>query len=404
MTFTLAQVLRLVGALDDAPGTNTPRERFRAFLLENVRSAGQLRDFVQECRVSTDPQHSRALQDLVNHAGTLLGFNVRFGRYAGVAGQIGHDGLWSSPLDPMHVVVEVKTSETYPIRVPTLLDYINRLIDEGAIHSSGDALGLFVIARPDPEVHQVHNAIVAQGHGNRLRLTSVESLITLADLLETQDVQHRDVLHILRPSGPSIDPLIDLLVRLGGAAAPIAPADMAPTAIRMPSLADSEAQLTRSLARRTPVPAAPAAGPSFHLIPVSDTNTETAAECVQRMVQRSGVWAFTERAAGRSQLAVGDHVCFYASGIGVVAHARVSAAPVRQAHPAVDAPEEFPWTVGLSDARLYTESPVAIDADRRASLEAFAVASEPARQNWSWFVQSTHRLYESDFQRITRQS
>ena len=76
MSLTLAQVLKLVGQLDDTPGSDTPRERFRAFLLQNVTSAGQLRDFVQECRVASDLQHSRALQDLTNHAGALLGFEL----------------------------------------------------------------------------------------------------------------------------------------------------------------------------------------------------------------------------------------------------------------------------------------------------------------------------------------
>ncbi len=37
----LSQILALVGKLDDAPGDETPRERFRRFLKENVREVGQ---------------------------------------------------------------------------------------------------------------------------------------------------------------------------------------------------------------------------------------------------------------------------------------------------------------------------------------------------------------------------
>jgi hypothetical protein len=41
---TLGQVLDLVGKLDYTPGNETPRERLRHFLKENVTEARQLRD------------------------------------------------------------------------------------------------------------------------------------------------------------------------------------------------------------------------------------------------------------------------------------------------------------------------------------------------------------------------
>jgi hypothetical protein len=36
MSITLNQIWALVGKLDDSPGDDTPRERFRRFLKENV--------------------------------------------------------------------------------------------------------------------------------------------------------------------------------------------------------------------------------------------------------------------------------------------------------------------------------------------------------------------------------
>ena len=42
MAITLNQILELVGKLDDATGNDTPRERFRRFLRENVRDIGQI--------------------------------------------------------------------------------------------------------------------------------------------------------------------------------------------------------------------------------------------------------------------------------------------------------------------------------------------------------------------------
>lgn len=49
MSMTLIQILALVGKLDDAPGEETSRERFRRFLKDNVKDVGQVRDYIEEC-------------------------------------------------------------------------------------------------------------------------------------------------------------------------------------------------------------------------------------------------------------------------------------------------------------------------------------------------------------------
>ena len=129
MSFTLKQILDLVGKLDDSPGDDTPRERFRRFLKENVKEVGQVRDYVEECIRTSGNQYNRALQDLVNYIGHFLGFEVTFGRYQGVPGQIGFDGHRKSPTG-FHIVVEVKTTEVYAIKTSTLINYVNELISE----------------------------------------------------------------------------------------------------------------------------------------------------------------------------------------------------------------------------------------------------------------------------------
>jgi hypothetical protein len=45
MNVTVSQVLAMVGRLDDSPGFDTPRERFRRFLVQRI----------------TDPQASRTI-------------------------------------------------------------------------------------------------------------------------------------------------------------------------------------------------------------------------------------------------------------------------------------------------------------------------------------------------------
>jgi hypothetical protein len=92
-------ILNLVGPLDDSQGVNTPRDRFRAYLETGLAEVGLVRDAVQTCITHSGPQYARALQDLVNYLGSLIGFEVEYGRYQGVQNQVGHDGLWRSGLN-----------------------------------------------------------------------------------------------------------------------------------------------------------------------------------------------------------------------------------------------------------------------------------------------------------------
>jgi hypothetical protein len=121
MDFSLLKILALVGSLDDSAGEHTPRDRFRQFLKENVTEVGQIRDYIEDCLRTPGDQYCRALQDLVNHLGGFLGFEVIFGRYQGVQGRIGFDGHWKSP-NGYHIVAEVKTSDVYSIKTATLLN------------------------------------------------------------------------------------------------------------------------------------------------------------------------------------------------------------------------------------------------------------------------------------------
>jgi len=73
---TLTEILELVGTLDDVAGDNTPRERVRSHLMKSVTTVGALRDYVETCLRTSGPQYARALQDLVNHCGRLLGFTT----------------------------------------------------------------------------------------------------------------------------------------------------------------------------------------------------------------------------------------------------------------------------------------------------------------------------------------
>lgn len=211
--FSLNQVLALVGNLDDAAGAQTPRERFRQFLKQNVNEVGQIRNYIADCLRIPGDQSCRALQDLVNHVGRFLGFEVVYGLYQDVQGQIGFDGHWKSPTGH-HLVVEVQTTEAYAINTATLLNYIDDLVSQGTISDPGKAIGLCVVGRPDTKTRALEDSIVAQKKTQQLRIISATSLLTLAEMMNEYEVTHDDVLALIRPSTPTIDPVVDLMARL----------------------------------------------------------------------------------------------------------------------------------------------------------------------------------------------
>jgi hypothetical protein len=93
-------------------------------------------------------------------------------------------------------------------------------------------------------------------------------------------------------------------------------------------------------------------------------------------------------------------MCFYAAGKGIVAHAVVSSAPQKQAHPMVKYADKFPWVFEVENVELYLNSPIAVDAEMRSHLDAFE--GRNLNKAWAWFVQATRRLTEQDFKVLTK--
>jgi len=367
MSITLSQILALVGELTDAPGDKTPRERFRRFLKENAKEVGQVRDYVEKCLRISGNQYNRALQDLVNHLGGFLEFEVTFGRYQGVPDEIGFDGHWISPTG-FHIVVEVKTTEVYAIKTATLLGYVDRLVSEKKIPDRGSSLGLYVIGRPDSEIRQIENAIVAEKRTHQLRIISVESLLSLAEMMNEYDISHKDIQGILHPSGPRIDSVVDLMARLVG-------------------------QRKGRGVREGKV--------AYWLTPIKSDEERTAEEAIQILVGKEQIYVFGERTPGRKRLRPGDWICFYATGKGVIAHAKVISKPEKKRHPKVRDAERYPWLFRLENPQLYLDNPIVLDAGVRSQLNAFQ--DRDPNKPWAWFVQTTRSISQHDFKIVIRE-
>lgn len=377
-----------MGKLDDTNGDDNPRERFRLYLKENANEVGQIRDYIGESLRNTGSQYNRAFQDLINYLGHFLGFEVRFGRYQGVQGQIGFDGLWKSPSD-FYIVVEVKTTEVYAIKTATLMNYIDEAISEKIIPDRNHVLGLYIVGRADPEVHQLENAIYAEKRMDHLRVISAESLLSLAELMTNYDVSHKDILAVLRPSGPVIDPIIDLMARLA-AESEVGEEPKEPSVSRTPETGP----VIEKTSEKDQV--------GYWLSPVIGNDKQAAEEVIQDLVGVQRIYAFGERTPGRKHLKPGDMICFYAEGNGVVGHATVSSYPEKKSSSAIRDPERYPWLFSLEKNRTYIDNPVIIDAALRAKLDAFK--NRDPNKPWSWFVFSTRRISENDFRILTREN
>jgi hypothetical protein len=263
----------------------------------------------------------------VNLIGGFLGFEVAYGRYQGVSSEIGFDGYWKSP-NGFHIVVETKTTEVYAIKTAALLGYVNDLIDDERIPGWEEALGLYVVGRPDPELKQLENAIVAQNWSEKLRIISVEALLSLAEMITQYDVSHDDILAVLRPSGPTIDPIVGLMERLV-----VSPVEPPETALEKTGT--------------TPRPPIIEADVSYWLTPVRSDEEATAEDTIKTLVGKEHIYAFGERTPGRRHIKPGDWICFYATGKGVVAHAKVASVPRKEANPNVRHSDRYPWIFDL---------------------------------------------------------
>jgi hypothetical protein len=402
--FTLEQILGLVGTLDDAPGDDTPRERFRAFLRESLGSIGAVRDFMEACLRNKGPQYDRALQDLVNHAASLLGFSVEFGRYRGVSNDIGYDGLWH--WNDFTFVVEVKTTDAYSIQTAPVIGYVDKLISAGRISDWDHSLGLYIFGRTDSDLKQLANTIHAEKRTHQLRITTTESLLSLVELVQDSQISPEEAATLLRPGGVFVADTVRLLARIASRAAtevPFSPELFAPHAPDPVLETESGTESASMRASATDSHAQPSNGERVHLLtPVSDDEGATAKDTIFNLL-RSGWYVFGDRTPGRKVLKPGDRICFYQSSVGVVAEAEVASIPEQRVPPVkglVKNLDRFPWAFEVRNPRFFFDEPVVLDADLRVRLEAFS-GRDPSRP-WAWFVQGTHQVSEHDYRLLTQ--
>ncbi len=174
------QIIAIAGDGKLRDGTFTSLE-FREFLSQV--SSDVLRRYAEECLKESFTDSGLALQDIINQVGRRLGFTVTDGRYQGVRGENGFDGLWRFP-DGHCVVVEVKTTDAYRIDSDKIAGYRKRLIAGNEINEENSSI-LIIVGRKD--TGDLEAQIRGSRHAWDIRLISVDALVRLMLLKESVD-------------------------------------------------------------------------------------------------------------------------------------------------------------------------------------------------------------------------
>jgi hypothetical protein len=252
-------------------------------------------------------------------------------------------------------------------------------------------MGLYVVGRAEAALTQLENAILAERRTQQLRVITVESLLSIAELVQDERISQDEAVILLKPTSPFVDDIVRLIARV--AATP--PGDP-----RVPQTGDALG-LTTTTSPSPTTGTTSAESRAYWLTAVSDEQETSAQEAIRTLLN-AGWYVYGERTPGRKRLQVGDVLCFYESGVGVVAAAEVTSVPERRTLSILRDAEKYPWAFHVTNVRYFFDTPVVIDAPLRAQLDAFQ-GRDPS-QSWAWFVQATHAVTEHDFRLLTAQA
>ncbi len=193
------------GKLVDGGETST---EFRALL--QIIPSDILAAYAKECLSGSFEGSGLALQDVINAVGQRLGFTVTPGRYRGVVGAIGFDGLWRSSRG-FSIIVEVKTTDAYRVNLETVTGYRLDLIKEHQADEKTSSV-LIVVGRDD--TGDLEAQIRGSRHARDVRLISVEALLSLLKVKEdTEDPKIlQQIADVLAPKDfTRLDGIVDLV-------------------------------------------------------------------------------------------------------------------------------------------------------------------------------------------------
>jgi hypothetical protein len=344
MDFTLDQLLTIVGRLDDNPGFDTPRERFRRFLTERMTGLESARPIIQQCREHSGEQSHRALQDALALFGRLLGFDTTFGRYQHDPATPLLHGTWQSRRR-LQVTLIVCSDQTKDID----LDALSAGITEG--DAATPRIGLLVMTPLYAGKDRLEHAL-ANGRQHNLRLISLRGLLRLAGMVTDGQLTHEDVLQLFNPA-VALDARLDMLER----AAAAANRDSSFDAVAA-SLAEPERQERRYWVNA--------------MRPEPFTQTE---RIVASLIASRQILGINPAPGLEDRVKAGDAICVFIAGRGIVAHAQI-AGILTDGSKIIRDSKRFTHVLRLTDVVVY-ETPVVPNQELARKLD-LALADDTA--------------------------
>jgi hypothetical protein len=205
LSMRLEAVVRAAGDGQLKDGSVASQE-FRQFLSEI--DCEKLAEYAISCVENGFQNSGQVLQDVVNEIGRRIGFKAENGRYQGVRNDIGFDGIWAAGGESL--VVEVKTTDAYTIKLDVIARYRDRLVEGGRVPR--DTPILLVIGRNDTE--SLEAQVRGSKHAWSMRIIGIDALIKLMQInLSTLSSEVTDKIHkILRPfEYTRIDEIVDVV-------------------------------------------------------------------------------------------------------------------------------------------------------------------------------------------------
>ena len=205
LSFSLEQVIAIAGDGKLKDNSETSAE-FRLFLKEI--EGEKLTEFANYCLENAFTNSGQILQDIVNEIGRRLGYQVENGRYQGVRNEIGFDGIWS--IRDENIVVEVKTTNAYVIKLDVIAKYRDRLFEESRIKQNSPIL--IVVGRDDTQ--SLEFQVRGSQHAWSMRIISIESLSKLMEVnINSQSSEVTDKIHqLLKPFDYTrLDKIVDVI-------------------------------------------------------------------------------------------------------------------------------------------------------------------------------------------------
>ncbi len=187
------------------PASESPRQYLRRHLRQTAKRPSDLRWYFDQAlgAFSQDAEVRLAVEELVDHLGGLLGFDVARDDPAERA-------TWSSG----HVQLLV-----WVLDMPMAVARLSRLahVREAALHSPGTAAddrvsGLVVVCGPVNH-RLLEDTVALRRVQDQVRLVTVDGLMALGAAVE-RGLPHQDARTLLQPAGALADPLVTLVARV----------------------------------------------------------------------------------------------------------------------------------------------------------------------------------------------